>query len=109
SFSTVRIASKGKPVYAAGIVGLGLGTQIENSFATGPVTAGHDSYAGGLAGTADSVASSFATGTVIVGDWDDTRYAPPASAGGLVGYYFGYYGSPIENSYSTGNVFAGQN
>jgi hypothetical protein len=110
SFSNASVISRGPGSFVGGLVGDSAGgsVQLENSYATGSVTAGKDSYVGGLVGLASSVANSFATGTVTVGDYNNQGW-PPASAGGLVGYYYDADGSPLTNSYSTGNVFAGQN
>lgn len=108
SHSSVKI-SGGQSNFAGGLVGYSCGDGIiENSYATGAVTAGTCSYVGGLAGASTAyVEDSFATGAATTGSAGDC--GPPPSAGGLVGYNFGVSSSPgtIENSYSTGAATGG--
>ena len=90
--------------WAGGLVGnSGSGSIIENSYATGNVSAssGNFSYAGGLVGSSGSsrIENSYATGNV-----DSTSTGGESYAGGLVGY--SNIGSTIETSYATGNVSA---
>jgi len=108
SHSSVSI-SGGEYNFAGGLVGYSCGTGIiENSYATGKVTAGDGSYAGGLAGASTAyVENSFATGPATTGN--AAQGSPPPSAGGLVGYNYGVGTSPgtIMNSYSTGAATGG--
>jgi hypothetical protein len=80
-----------------------------NSHSTARVTGASDSYAGGLIGlTSGSVMGSWASGAVSIGD--ELSIGPPASAGGLAGYFFAVSSDPgtIANSYATGPVSGGQ-
>ena len=109
SHASVNI-SGGQYNFAGGLVGYGCGDGIvENSYATGTVTASTGSYAGGLIGASTAyVDESFATGAATTGSAGNG--SPPPSAGGLVGYNFGVSSSPgtITNSYSTGSATGGQ-
>jgi hypothetical protein len=79
---------------------VGLGGNIAQSYATGPVHAGrgwdnfdtHYAYAGGLVGGGGNITDSYATGAVTAGDYYSW-------VGGLAGW-----GNDIDNSYATGNV-----
>jgi hypothetical protein len=90
---------------AGGLVGTAFDNSlIENSHASGTVTASVDFYAGGLVGNDEfEISDCYATGNVTVGAWGGDS-GPPASAGGLVGYVFE---ATIENSYATGKVLGG--
>jgi len=108
SHSSVKI-SGGQSNFAGGLVGYSCGGgSVENSYATGAITAGTCSYVGGLVGASTGyVEDSFATGAATTGSSGDC--GPPPSAGGLVGYNFGVGSSPgtITNSYSTGAAVGG--
>lgn len=103
SHSSAKI-SGGQYNFAGGLVGYSCGNgTVEDSFATGTVSAGDGSYVGGLAGASTGyVEDCFATGSATTGN--AANGSPPPSAGGLVGYNFGVSSSPgtITNSYSTG-------
>ncbi len=108
SHSSVKVAG-GEYNFAGGLVGYSCGDGIvEDSYATGTVTAGDGSYVGGLVGASTAyVEDSFATGAATTGN--AAQGSPPPSAGGLVGYNFGAGSSPgtITNSYSTGAANGG--
>jgi hypothetical protein len=73
---------------------------VENSYATGNVSAGQEAFVGGLiggVGAGSSVNVTYATGTVTGGQ--------SAWAGGLAGGAEGQ--SQINNSYATGSVSVG--
>jgi hypothetical protein len=72
--------------------------QVQNSFASGPVTGGDNNLLGGLVGQVNggTILRSHATGPVRGGDG--------ANAGSLVGFDFG---GPVFESYGAGNVTAG--
>jgi hypothetical protein len=105
SHSSVNL-SGGQGNFAGGLVGYSCGDGlVENSYATGAITAGACSYVGGLIGGSTAyVEDSFATGAATTGTSGECSPAP--AAGGLVGYNFGVSSSPgtIANSYSTGAV-----
>jgi hypothetical protein len=108
SHSSVKL-SGGQSNFAGGLVGYSCGDGVvENSYATGAITAGDCSYVGGLVGASTAyVEDSFATGSATTGSSGEC--SPSPSAGGLVGYNFGVSSSPgtITNSYSTGAATGG--
>ncbi|MBK5913729.1 GLUG motif-containing protein [Rhodocyclus purpureus] len=74
-----------------GLVGINYDAPINNSYATGNVSSGAGSNAGGLVGNNNGpISDSYATGKVY--------------GNGLVGGLAGYNYGPISNSYATGNV-----
>jgi filamentous hemagglutinin family protein len=101
SSADVKITATGE---VGGLVGQS-NSEIDNSHATGSVTAGGggsglNTFAGGLVGDVFSfgaIESSFATGKITVGD--------EAAAGGLVGAS----DAAITSSYASGAVTAGNN
>ena len=96
-----------------GVVGLLYGNgQIKGSSSSATVAGGVSSAAGGLAGVvagASTISTSFATGTVTVGD-SATFNTYSSYAGGLVGFAAAPDASQsitIQDSYATGQVFGG--
>jgi hypothetical protein len=108
SHTSVKL-SGGQSNFAGGLVGYSCGDGVvENSYATGAITAGDCSYVGGLVGASTAyVEDSFATGAATTGNSGEC--SPSPSAGGLVGYNFGVGSSPgtITDSYSTGAATGG--
>jgi len=96
SNSSVAVTAKfAAPVSVGGLVGLNFGV-INNSGASGYVSAAAGSQAGGLVGVnIGTISQSFAQGNVTVSNGDST-----AMAGGLVGGNAG----KIVQSYATGAV-----
>ena len=92
SSSSATVICNNKHSAAGGLVGWSDG-QILSSHATGDVTAGNTALVGGLAGYAQSIDGSFATGPVNI--------AKKSSAGGLVG------SGSATNSYALGAVHGG--
>ena len=109
SHASVNIAV-GQNMFAGGLVGYSCGSgMVEDSYATGTVTAGDGSYVGGLiGGSTATVDESFATGSASTGNANTS--SPPPAAGGLVGYNYGVDSFPgtITNSYSTGAATGGR-
>ncbi|HWY15064.1 MAG TPA: GLUG motif-containing protein [Rhizomicrobium sp.] len=94
SWSSAKVTAGNTFASVGGLVGYSGGT-IANSYATGAVTGGEFSDAGGLAGDGYEISGCFATGDVYT--------AGGGSAGGLVGDAAG----SIKNSYAEGNVSGG--
>lgn len=95
SWSSANVTAGNTFASVGGLVGYSSGT-IKNSYATGAVTGGEFSTAGGLAGDGYEISGCFATGNVYTLDGG-------SSAGGLVGDAAG----SIKNSYAEGNVSGG--
>jgi hypothetical protein len=115
----------GNSPFAGGLVGLtydaigtgGGASTIDQSYATGNVTAGKGAFAGGLVGFTGAISPnaggtlverSYATGNAQAGDSlaPNTPSAVYSEAGGLVGD-LGTIGDGISESYATGNATLG--
>ncbi|HEX4159085.1 MAG TPA: GLUG motif-containing protein [Rhizomicrobium sp.] len=91
SWSSAKVTAGNAFSDVGGLIGANAGT-IRNSFATGDVSGGELSTAGGLVGYGGSITGCFATGNVHT-------EGGGATAGGLLGD-----GGGVENSYAEGNV-----
>jgi hypothetical protein len=89
SYATGRVTA-GRKSFAGGLAGEGGG---EGNFATGSVTAGSGSYVGGVGGIEDGPGNSYATGAVTGGD--------SSYVGGFAGLAY------VSDSYSTGKAAGG--
>jgi len=99
--------------FVGGLVGGSAGNNgpsISNSHSTAEVSGAVDAKVGGLVGNLiGSLTNSWASAAVSTAD-DDGQDGPPASAGGLVGYYFMEASDQddFRNCYATGTVTGGQ-
>jgi hypothetical protein len=103
SYATASV-SAGDYGYSGGLVGEVSHSTVENSFASGPASAGNvDPNAGGLVGynLNGTLSNVYALGAATVGSGDDTTRP---EAGGLAGFS---EGGVIGSAYSTGAVTGG--
>jgi hypothetical protein len=99
----------GGNLFVGGLIGDG--ANITRSYSTARVFGTTDAKVGGLVGElVGSLSESWTSGAVTVGD-DDGTDGPPASAGGLICYFFSYWpdSGVFRNCYATGTVTGGAN